>query len=184
VSQVKRLVVLAGLAVALLSAAACSHSTLGEPSATTTTNGSGGQPSSGGSDDTSSAPTSGTGSLPEDPCGLLSSSDLQQVGVAATPTQDKVGTAPSCEMDNSDDHIIVSVFADSGLSGLQTSGKVRDTTIGSHQAEQEIDGTSSCVIAIGVSASSSVDVTVTPIFDGDPCPTALTVARLVEPKLP
>lgn len=182
-SDVKRLLVLVGLAVVLVGASACSHSTLGEPSAATTANG--GQTSSGGGGgETSTASSGGATSLPTDPCSLLSSSDLQQVGVSALPTQDKVGTAVSCEMDSSADHIIVSLFPDSGLAGLQATGTVKNITVGSHQAKQEVDSTDSCVVAIGVSDTSSVDVTVTPTFNGDPCPTAMTVARLVEPKLP
>jgi hypothetical protein len=179
---VKRLAVLVSLAVVLVGASACSHSTLGEPSPATTANGGGQTSASGGG--TSTAPGGGNAALPADPCSLLSAGDLQQAGVSAPPTQDKVGAAPSCEMDSSDDHIIVSLFPDSGLSSLQATGKVQDITVGSHQAKQEVDSTGSCVVAIGVSATSSVDVTVTPTFNGDPCPTAMTVARLVEPKLP
>lgn len=180
--SVKRLLVLVGLAAVLTAISACSHSTLGAPSPVTTTNA--GQTSDGGDGDTSTAPASGADSFPTDPCSLLSSADLQQVGVSSQPTQDKIGSAVSCEMDNSNDHIIVSLFPDSGLAGLQATGTVKSTTIGSHQAKQETDSTGSCVIAIGVSDTSSVDVTATPILGGDPCPTATTVARLVEPKLP
>jgi hypothetical protein len=182
--RVKRLLVLVGLAVVLVGASACSHSTLGEPSAATTANGGGQTSSGGGGGETSTAPSGGATSLPTDPCSLLSSADLQQVGVSSLPTQDKIGSAASCEMDNSNDHIIVSLFPDSGLAGLQATGTVKNTTIGSHQAKQETDSTGSCVVAIGVSDTSSVDVTATPILGGDPCPTATTVARLVEPKLP
>jgi hypothetical protein len=176
-----RLVVLAGLATLFVSAAACSNPTSGQPSAETTAKGG---PPAGGRSSTSSAPTGGN-SLPVDqPCSLLSSADLQQLGVSAQPVQDKVGIAPSCEADNASFHIVVSIFAHDGLSTIQTSGPVHDIKVGSHQAKQEVDSTGSCVISMGVTDTSTTDVTVGALFGSDPCPTALRVAKLVEPRLP
>jgi hypothetical protein len=182
VGYLTRLAVLAGLATLFVSVAACSDPTPGQPSVETTANGG---PPAGGQSSTSSAPTGGGSSLPvSQPCSLLSSAELQQLGVSAQPMQDKIGVAPSCEADSADFHIIVSIFADNGLSGLQASGPVHDITVGSRQAKQEVDATGSCVVAMGVTDSSSVDVTTTGDGNMDPCPTALRVAKLVEPRLP
>lgn len=177
----KRFVVLVGFVSMVACGAACSTTT-GQPSPASASH----DPTS-GSGLSGSVPTSSgkMGSLPVDrPCSLLSSSDLRQIGVSSSPSQDKIGTAPSCETSNADDHIIVSIFANDGLSGLQASGPVHNEMIGSHQAKQEVDITGSCIIDIGVSNTSSVQVTTTPILSADPCPTALKVANLVEPKLP
>jgi hypothetical protein len=95
-----------------------------------------------------------------------------------------VGTAHSCEFTSSDYSVIVGIRTNVGLSGFQSSGgKVTAQSIGSHQAKQELDSPT-CTIAIGVSDSSRVDVTVTAIFNADPCQGAADVAKLVEPKLP
>ncbi|HEY3748145.1 MAG TPA: DUF3558 family protein [Pseudonocardiaceae bacterium] len=181
----KRLVVLVGLAAVLVGTAACGGTTPGQPSAATTAGG-GGQ-TSGGS--TSTAPSSRTSSFAADqPCSLLSSSDLEQLGVSSPPSQDMVGTAHSCELDTSAFHIGLDIRTDVGLAGfvaVPNGGKVTSTTIGQHQAKEEADpSSSSCTVAIGITDSSRVDVTTTGDGTSDPCPGALTVARLVEPELP
>jgi Protein of unknown function (DUF3558) len=186
---VKRLVVLAGLAVTLMSVAACG-STPGQPTAVTTTAGGGaGQTSAAGTSDEPSSAGSGSGSLPVDqPCSLLSSSDLQQLNVSSPPSADKVGTANSCELDTAADHIGLDIRTDAGLAdfdAVPNGGPVSDLTIGSHQAKQEADpSSSSCDVAIGVTSSSRVDVSTTGDGNTDPCPVAVAAAKLVEPKLP
>jgi hypothetical protein len=175
---VRRLVVLAGLAVALVGVAGCNNSTGGQPSAAATT---------AGSPPESTSPSAGGGNaLPVDrACSLLSAGDLSSLGVSSAPTQGTVGTAHTCEADNATDHIIVGIRTNVGLSGfVANGGTVHDLTIGTHQAKQEVDNTGSCLIGIGVSSSSRVDVTVTGDGTTDPCPTAMNVAKLVEPKLP
>ncbi len=175
----KRLVVLAGLAAVLVGAAACNNSTPGQASAATTTTGS--QPG-----DTSTAGGGGNALPVNHACSLLSSAELEQLGVSAQPTQEMVGTAHACEFDSAEFSMAIGIRTDVGLAGFTDSGGiVHGTTIGRHQAKQEVDNTGSCVIGIGVSASSRVDVTVTPGDQtSDPCPTALKLANIVEPKLP
>jgi Protein of unknown function (DUF3558) len=185
---VKRLVVLVGLAAMLVGTAACGGTTPGQPSAATTAGG-GGQTSGGGSTGASTAPSGGTSTFSAgQPCALLSSSDLEQIGVSSPPSQDMVGTAHSCELDSSAFHIGLDIRTDVGLAGFvaaPSGGKVTSTTIGQHQAKEEADpSSSSCTVAIGISDSSRVDVTTTGDGTSDPCPGALTVARLVEPELP
>lgn len=182
--RVTRLAVLAGLATLFVGAAACSSPTTGQPSAATT---GGGQPAGGQSSVGSPSTGAGTDPLPvSQPCSLLSSADLQQVGITGQPTQDKIGTAPTCEADTADFSISVSIFANAGLSTLRASGTVRDITVGSHDAKQVDDntGASTCLVAIGISDTSSVEVAATGDGNTDPCPTALQVAKLVEPRLP
>jgi len=59
----------------------------------------------------------------------------------------------------------VAIRTNGGLSAYQSSGgTVADIKVGSHQAKQETVNLS-CVIAIGVTDSSRVDVTVTPFGD-------------------
>jgi hypothetical protein len=78
----------------------------------------------------------------------------------------------------------VAIRTNAGLAGFQASGEtLHNITIGKHQAEQYANSTT-CYVAIGVSDSSRVDVSVTQILTGDPCPPAMTLANLIEPKLP
>ena len=181
----KRLVVLAGLATMAVGLAACGGApTPGQPTAAPS--------SSDGAQDTVPASPSSSASSPgglpvSQPCSLLSSAQLTQLGVSAQPTQDMIGTAHSCEMDTAQDHIIVGIRTNGGLDSFTqaaTGGPVHDTTVGTHQAKQSVGNTGSCVIAIGVSASSRVEVTVTGDGSTDPCPTAVNVAKFVEPNLP
>lgn len=181
----KRLVMLAGLATVAVGVVACSGSTtLGQPTASPS--------SSSSSQDTGSASpsssTSNSGGLPvSQPCSLLSTAQVSQLGVSAPPTQKLLGNAPSCQMDNAQDTITLSIRTDGGLDSFTeaaTGGPVHDTTVGSHQAKQSVGNTGSCVIAIGVAASSRVEVTVTGDGTTDPCPAAENVAKFVEPNLP
>lgn len=178
----KRFALLAGLAVLALGAAACNSATPGSPSAqtqatqpaVTTPNGDGGGSGGGGN------------GLPVDRvCSLLSSADLSQLGASSAPTEGTIGTAHTCEFDNAEGHVIVGVRTNVGLDGFNASGgTVKDITVGRHQAKQDVDNTGSCIIAIGVTTSSRVDVTVTGDGTTDPCPTSMAVANIVEPKLP
>jgi hypothetical protein len=167
------------MAAVLVGVSACNGSTPGQANPATTVTG-------GGSSVDTSTSGGGGNTLPVNHvCSLLSSSDLTQLGTSAQPTQAMVGTAHTCEFASADFTMGVAIRTDVGLPGFTANGgTVHDTTIGAHQAKQEVDSTGSCVIGIGVSASSRVDVTVLPNENGDPCPTALKLANLIEPKLP
>jgi len=95
-----------------------------------------------------------------------------------------VGTAFDCSLVTPSFSIGVAIRTDVGLAGFIAYGPVHNLTIGRHQAKQELDDSGSCVIAIGVSALSRVDITVTPGDNEDPCPTATTLAKSIEPALP
>lgn len=180
----KRLVVLAGLAAAMLTVAACNSQTPGQASGTTTTDGGGTQTTSGGGDTSTS--TGGSGSLPVDqPCSLLSSADLQQLGVSDQPTQDMVGTAHTCELDTDSDHIIVGIRTNAGLADLTGPAAITDTQVGHHQAKEMKDtSANSCLVSVGVSDTSRIDVTATGDGTDNPCTAAENAAKLVEPRLP
>jgi hypothetical protein len=96
-----------------------------------------------------------------------------------------VGTGHACDFDSSDFALGYTIRTNVGLADYVTQGgPIRDVTIGTHQGKQQVGETGSCVVAIGVSGSSRVDVIVTGDGTTDPCPTALTLARMVEPRLP
>ncbi len=177
----KRLLLLAGLAATLVATAACNNSTPGQPSAD-------GSVTQRPPAETSTAGGGGGGkTLPvSKPCSLISQSALGQIGESAPPTADMVGTAHDCSLTTPDFSIGVAIRTDVGLNGFTSiGGTVQDITIGTHQAKKQFDSNSgSCEIGIGVSASSRVDVTVTSGGTADPCPTAMTLANSIEPKLP
>jgi hypothetical protein len=173
---VKRLVLMAILFAMVVGVSACNTATNGQPSPSVTQT---------GLRETSTVAGGGNGLPVNQACSLLSSSELEQLGASSPTTQEMVGTAHACEFDSADFAMAVGIRTDVGLAGfVSAGGVVHDTTVGTHQAKQEVDNTGSCVIGIGVSDSSRVDVTVTPILTGDPCPTALKLANLIEPKLP
>lgn len=180
----KRLTVLTCLVVTLVGVAACNSTTTGQPGAASTTQ-SGGPTSATSSPDT---PTSagGSGGLPVDhPCSLLSSSDLTTLGVSAQPTEGTTGSAHTCDFDSSDFSMGIAIRTNVGLSGFNNPGGTpQNIQVGRHQAKQEVDNTGSCTVAIGITDSSRVDVLATPVLNGDPCPAALKIANIVEPKLP
>jgi hypothetical protein len=180
---VKRLVVLAGLVVALAGAAACSSSTGGSGLPIPSTSGGAGTTSaaSGGDSTTSSSASSGGTSLANtDPCSLLTASDASSVGLQAPGNPDNVAGERTCDYVGSQSTAIIGVSTDAGLSSF---GNGTSVAVGSHQGLQDDQGTGGCQIAIGVSASSRVDVQVTP-HSGSGCPEAMSLAKLIEPKLP
>jgi hypothetical protein len=179
---VKFRVVLAGVAIAVLVAStACSGATPGQakPAAGATAAG----PAS-----SSSAPSSSSGasnSLKDvDPCTLLTKAEAQQVGATEEPKREKLGSAQTCGWTPEGVSFHVGTRTDVGLSGVQPTGEITDITVGRHQAKQIRDVTGSCIIATGVTSSSRVDVSLNSGPRVDPCPLALQVAQLVEPKLP
>jgi hypothetical protein len=97
-----------------------------------------------------------------------------------------IGTAHACEFDSDEFVMAIAIRTNVGLAGfLPVNGvPVHDTTIGRHQAREEKSDSLDCDIAIGVSASSRVDVGATAEESADPCPVALTLARMVERRLP
>jgi Protein of unknown function (DUF3558) len=184
---VKRLVAVTGLAVLSIAVAACGSSVQGQPSPGTSSSPSVQQTGSAGA--TSGSSGSGGGgstSLPTgQPCSLLSSSDLTQLGVSTPPSSDQIGTASGCDVTASAGAVALAIRTNEGLSALSSTGPSTSLTIGSHQAGQQTDSaTGGCLVVLGVSSTSRVDVVANTDDDAQACPTALQVAKLVEPHLP
>jgi predicted small secreted protein len=186
--RVKRFALTAAAVALAFGAAACNSTTTGQGEPTF------GAPSSpvtsGAGDSGGSSPTSSSGgskSLPVDkPCSLFSSSDLTTLGVSSPPSADQVGSAPTCDLSlNPDGAVEVGIRTNEGLSALAGTGPSTSLTVGSHPAGQQLDAASGgCLIVLGVSANSRVDVVVNMDDASQVCPTALKVAKLVEPHLP
>jgi hypothetical protein len=188
-THVTRRIVLTGLTAAtLLATTACGTTTTGQAQpapGTATARNSSGSDSSGSSSGTPSSGTAG-GSLDSTaPCSLLSSSEASSLGVSGQPQRQKIGSAQSCLVSVSGGGFIIGIRTNVGFAAMQANGgQLTDTTIGRHQAKQLTGGaTGSCVIGIGVTASSRVDVTAH-AGTTDSCPLTSQVAQLVEPKLP
>lgn len=178
----KSRVILTALAAGLLVVVtACGEKTGGDarPATETTT-----------STSTSSSPTSpatSNGSLgATDPCSLLTADDARELGSTAAPKREKVGTADSCAYRPTDASLSIGIRTNLGLAQTQSSGgQITDIKVGGREAKQVSGRTSGgCLVVLGVTSSSRVDVTVIPPPKGNGCPLALKVAELIEPKLP
>lgn len=179
-----RIVLTSLAAAALVAVSACTGSTTGDPKPTP---GTGDSASSTNSQDTTSSPTSTkpSGSLAEtDPCSLLTRSEAEQVmgPLKEDPKPEKLGSSQTCGFSPKLASLSVGTRTNVGLAGVQAPGEVADLTIGGHQAKKFVAAGGSCIVAIGVSSSSRVDVVLN--GQGDSCPRALQIAELVEPKLP
>lgn len=137
-----------------------------------------------------SSPTSSgnvSGSLADtDPCDLLKSSEAAELGSSGSPKREKVGTADTCKWKSTDSSFHVGIRTNMGIGQVQPdAGQVKDLTVGDRKAKQ-VSGNAAgtCIIALDVSSSSRVDVSAIGRPNEDPCPLALKVAELVEPKLP
>jgi hypothetical protein len=149
-----------------------------------------------------SAPTSGsaTTTVPQvgpsrggpldgmDPCTLLTKAEAEQVTGAQTaePAVEQLGSARVCNFSPRQALLGVGIRTTSGLAQVQSNGnEVREIVVGRHQAKQAVGATGSCGIFIAVTESSRVDVVLNSGSpDDDPCPAAMRVAELVEPRLP
>ncbi|ANZ41812.1 hypothetical protein BBK82_43630 [Lentzea guizhouensis] len=178
-----RTILTAVAAAGLLFIAACGETTGGDARPATD--------SSEATSSTSTAPTTssgaGTGSLEDvDPCSLLATEDAADLGATKPPKREMVGSADSCAWKPGNANLSVGVRTNLGLAQAQPNGgQITDITVGDRPAKQ-ISGTTTggCVVVLGVTSSSRVDVTVIPAPNSDGCPMALKVAGLVESKLP
>ena len=118
------------------------------------------------------------------PCLLVTSAMLRQLHTAARPVPDTLGPGDVCDISPTLGLLIPTHGGLSGFHPPSADGILHPLTIGGHQALEAVEGTTACQIAIGVSASSRVEVTATTEGRADPCPAALALARLVERRLP
>ncbi|MFD5831555.1 DUF3558 domain-containing protein [Lentzea sp. NPDC060358] len=178
-------IVLAGLAAAMLVAVtACTSSTTdGEPKP---------MPKSGSSssNDSATSPSTSTkasSSLADaDPCSLLTRSEAEQVlgPLKEAPAQETLGSSLTCEFSPTGKSLSVGTRTNVGLSGVPAGGGMKDLAVGGHQAKQGLLAGGSCGVYLGITSSSRVDVVLNAGASTDPCPLALKIAELVEPKLP
>ena len=152
------------VALLALGLAGCSDETAGDATPGQSTN----RPTIPGGDTSTEAPAessepgggdSGTGQL--QPCDLLTADELARFNLGEG-VEDELGTDQ-----------------------VQTSGSKEPMKVGSHDAVRYDGVLGTCVVAIGVTDTSRVDVTAA--ADGDlqkACTVAKQAAQLVEPKLP
>jgi hypothetical protein len=181
----RRTIPIALAAASLFAATACGGSTAGQarpapdtsaPAATTDTGTASSTPNS----------SSNTGSLDSrDPCSLLSQADYSSLDLNRQPEQSNLGTARGCKFGSHTGAMALDIRTNVGLAGVQTNGgQLTDTTVGRHEAKQLRSISGGCMITMGVTSSSRVDVTVNTGARTDPCPIALQLAQMVEPNLP
>jgi hypothetical protein len=170
-----------GVLVAVVSG--CSTTEPGSPTGTGSTT-----PSNGGS--TSSTMSSVANSSPStaqntsgNPCDLLSSSDVSTLGLG-TGKRRNIHDADACVWTASGKYGLTVGYSKNGLAGAQ--GDKVD--VGKHEARQVIENSvgGSCAVTMGTSPNSSVLVVVAnlsgPVTDS--CPQAVTIAKIIDPKLP
>lgn len=186
----RRFVAVPVLVAAALSLAACSSTTTG-----TATTGAGAPTSTGGASSSSgSTRSSDTALAAVQPCGLLSASVLGQLQLASG-TNDTASNSPTCDWERPVDangqngySVGATIRASLGLGDVNTPGySVTSDPVGSHQGKQLRSTTTQglCIVAIGVSDTSRVDITVDAATNTDQaCQVANQVAQAVAPELP
>jgi hypothetical protein len=179
-----RFVAVVVFAVGLVGLAGCSNSTPGtgiSVGSSTPAPSSPNQPGSGGS-----------ALSAVQPCGVLDSSQISQNGLTNQESTSGSG-ARSCKwsndnFDNGNGYALKVDLRDAqGVATFNTAGyALTDDPIGHHQAKQaEQTSGSGCIVTIGVSSTSRVDVIVDTATDpNQACTIANQYAKLIEPKLP
>lgn len=170
----------------------CSSSEDGE--AAPTSDGSTGSAAASASPSSANPNESGAATLAElDPCSLLSSEDLKQYGTFPPGEPENVGSLRGCNFDkNTDDPIsdpnrviTVGIRDQQGLDDAVNRGNGVERSEADGRQYARIPSSGPCTIAIGVSATSRVDVMVVATEGTEKsCEIADEVAAVVEPKLP
>ncbi|MGQ0837376.1 DUF3558 family protein [Actinokineospora sp.] len=136
---------------------------------------------------TTTSPTSAESLADTDPCELLTSADKSALGVTKFEGPEQLGTARICRIRTPAGTLTPGIRTNIGLTQVVVTGPINDLTIGSHKAKQLRDtATRGCIVFIGVTASSRVDVDAGD-RQGDQdeaCDLALRAATLIEPNLP
>lgn len=153
--------VVAVVATLLLLVAGCTEQTSGDPSA--------GPPVTGGNESPEEEPSpsteeSGGGVADLDPCGILQSGDLQELGLSDGEEKEVSGVRV-CRYRHEgatlDDSLTVSVelFDGIGLDEINADNVQRLPNIGDHEAASFTDPGGGCGISIGITESSRIDNT-------------------------
>lgn len=190
---VRRSVLLCGAAIALaIGASACSDSTTGTASPASSDSSSPQTQSS--SSESSSKPGIPTKSSPsgsqsgpladKDPCDLLSGSETSQLDVGDGESG-KIGFGRRCRYKGDGTMLDVVIFDTLGLKDQETDGQVKKTKVGGHDATESQTPLGGCVVAIGISDSTRVDIGAAALQDAaKACTLSREAAQLLEPKLP
>lgn len=174
------------LAVAVFALAGCIQSSPG--TATTSPTGSGGQPTSAGS------PSGGTTGVKPvaglDPCTLLTSGEIAQLGLPSGQKED-LGGQRGCVWNvtgRSGYSVSVGIRETQGIKDIQSQAvRTSGAPVGKHEArllEEPGNTPGSCMAVLGVTSSSRVDIIVQADVTAQACQVANQVATKVEPKLP
>lgn len=172
----------------LLLLAGCTEQTSGDPSA--------GGPPAGGTEQQDETPTStateesGGGVADLDPCGILQSGDLQELGLSDGEEKEVSGVRV-CRYRHEgatlDDSLTVSVelFDGIGLDEINADNVQRLPNIGDHEAASFTDPGGGCGISIGVTESSRIDNTASGGTNEQlACQFVTELATAVERRLP
>lgn len=120
-------------------------------------------------------------------CSLLTSAEINDLH-AGTPKSERLNNARACTFEGGRDFVVgLAIFDEAGLTEiLADSPPTPVPTVGRHKAVWNMRGHDTCAVSIEVTKTSRVDVQGTDDNGNTQrgCDLAVTVARLVEPKLP
>jgi uncharacterized protein DUF3558 len=181
------------LALVAGAALACSDETAGTPSPTSTSQAPPATTSSratlppfpGGSSTSTTEPSGGQGGplAGTDPC-TLSAQAAAQVN-AGTGSPGDVGLGRQCRYQANGITLTVAIFDTQGLDDVVSSGQPQEIDLGSHRAKRGKEPPNLCVINIGTSDTSRVDVIAGARGDqSKACQVATQAATALEPSLP
>ena len=181
------------LALVAAGAMACTNDTTGSPTAASTGQTQPGTSSSrmplpsfpGGGSSSTGSPSGGQGGplASTDPCTLSAQAAAQ--ADAGTGTPQNTGDGRQCRYQANGITLEVTIFDTQGLNDVVSSGQPKKIQIGGHEALQGQEPPSLCVINIGTSATSRVDLVAGARGDqSKACQVAEQVATALEPSLP
>lgn len=142
---------------------------------------------------TSATASAGAGDAPTatlQPCSLLDEADLAGYGSFQEPAEKDTGGSRACDWQTqpgANDSLVigVNIWDDQGVADVNDAGNGVDRTqANGRDLARTVIGTRVCLLAIGVTESSRVDVQVTASDAQRACEVADEVAGKVEPKLP
>jgi hypothetical protein len=127
-----------------------------------------------------------------DPCALLTNADRRRLGVRNNSTPQDIAGAQTCRWTDRNRHSYfgaktasVAIMKGVGLEEVTPRPNVPPFKVGSHDALQYLGAGSFCVVALGISDESRVDVLFEVAVDiRKSCAISRRAAELVEPKLP
>lgn len=120
-----------------------------------------------------------------DPCQLLSAKDQVGMGLTEPPEKD-TALSNACVYVMGRTVISMKVRLNQGITQVQdVGGQIHELTVNG-RAAKKVTGqpAGGCLVAVGIAASSRVDIQVAGDDDAEDCVTAEKAAKFVEPKLP